>query len=49
MCLSRKNAPSQVAHVETPRPRSFSSPGISSQRALAPVATMTVCASNSSS
>ena len=41
MCLSRKNAPSQVAHVETPRPRKRASRGMSSQRALAPVATMT--------
>ena len=33
---SRKKKPSQVAHALTPRPRSCSSPGTSSQRALAP-------------
>jgi hypothetical protein len=36
MCFWRKNAPSQVAHVETPRPRNRASPGTSSQRALRP-------------
>ncbi len=49
MCFSRKNAPSQVAQVETPRPRRRASPGMFSQRALAPVATMTLSAVYSSS
>ena len=40
--LSRKNAPSQVAHADTPRPIRVCSPGMPSQRALAPVAMMTV-------
>ncbi|GBC86197.1 hypothetical protein HRbin12_00183 [bacterium HR12] len=39
---SRKKKPSQVAQAETPRPRSRSSPGTPSQRALAPVAMMSV-------
>ena len=42
--FSLKNAPSQVAQAETPRPWSRCSPGSPSQRALAPVATMTVFA-----
>ncbi len=49
MCLSRKNAPSQVAQVDTPRPRRRASPGMFSQRALAPVATITLSAVYSSS
>ena len=43
--LFRKNAPSQVAHAETPRLRSAVSDGSPSQRALAPVATITARAS----
>ena len=41
---SRKKNPSHVAHALTPRPRSCSSPGTPSQRALAPVEMITVCA-----
>ena len=41
MCLSRKKAPSQVAQAETPRPLSRSSESSPSQRAVAPVATIT--------
>ena len=44
---SRKKKPSQVAHAETPRPRSFSSPGMPSQEAVAPVAITTVRALHS--
>ena len=39
--FSRKNEASQVAQAETPRPLCCSSDSIPSQRALAPVATMT--------
>ena len=39
--LSRKKKPSQVAQADTPRPRSLSSPGMSNQRAEAPVAMIT--------
>jgi hypothetical protein len=39
--LSRKNAPSQVAHADTPRPFSRSSESSPIQRAFAPVAMMT--------
>ncbi len=46
---SRKKNPSQVAQAETPRPRSRSSPGMSSHLALAPVATISVRARHSSS
>ena len=46
--FSLKNAPSHVAQAETPRPWSRCSPGSPSQRALAPVATTTVCARCSS-
>ncbi len=38
--LSRKKKPSQVAHVDTPKPRSRDSLGRSSQRAVAPVETI---------
>ena len=44
---SRKKKPSQVAQALTPRPRSFSSPGMSSHFALAPVAMMSVFARHS--
>ena len=37
MCLSLKKKPSQVAQVETPKPRRRDSLGRSSQRAVAPV------------
>ena len=46
--LSLKKAPSQVAQAETPRPCSRCSPASPSQRALAPVATMTARARYSS-
>ena len=46
--LSRKNAPSQVAQYETPRPCSVCSDGSPSWRALAPVATITESARCSS-
>ena len=39
---SRKKKPSHVAQALTPRPRSRSSPGMSSQRAVAPVAMIRV-------
>ncbi len=42
--LLRKKLPSQVAQVDTPKPRNFCSLGSPSQRALAPVATMTASA-----
>src|SRR2546429_3276687 len=48
MCFSLKNAPSQVAQAETPLPFSRSSESRSSQRALAPVATITAFARYSS-
>ena len=49
MSLPRKKNPSHVAHDDTPRPRSLSSPGTPSQRALAPVVMTTVLARHSSS
>ena len=44
--LKTGSAPSHTAHADTPPPlcASRSSPGTPSQRALAPVATTTVCA-----
>ena len=47
--LSLKKKPSQVAQVETPKPRSRDSLGRSSQRAVAPVAMITDRARCSSS
>ena len=46
--FSLKNAPSQVAQAETPRPCRRCSDSSPSQRALAPVATITACARYSS-
>ena len=46
--FSRKNAPSQVAQYETPRPWSVCSDGSPSCLAVAPVATMTASARCSS-
>ncbi len=49
ICLSRKKKPSQVAQVDTPKPRRRLSLGRSSQRAVAPVEMMMLLARCSSS